>query len=88
MVWSQYVQDANPTTANNDYSSDDEDDTIYNNPLELQDWITWYSDDLMNLWMSMKAYREDTGNVHHFLNNMEWTDFCEFCYQFSSKYPN
>ena len=87
MVWSQYVQDANITNTN-DYSSDDEDDTIYSHPLEYQDWVTWYSDDLMNLWMSMKAYREDTGNVYHFLNSMEWTDFCEFCYQFSSKMPN
>jgi hypothetical protein len=87
MVWSQYVQDAN-NTHNNEYSSDDEDDTIYNRPLQYDDWVTWYSNDLMNLWMSMKAYREDTGNVYTFLNRMEWTDFCEFCYNFSSKMPN
>lgn len=88
MVWSHYVQDAVGINNNNDHSSDDEDNTIYNYPLEYQDWVTWYSDDLMNLWMSIKAYREDTGNVHNFLNSMQWTDFCEVCFQFSSGYPN
>ena len=87
MVWSQYVQDAN-NTHNNEYSSDDEDNNVRDYPLEYQEWVTWYSDDLMNLWMSMRAYREDTGNVTNFLNHMQWTDFCEFCYQFSSAYRN
>ena len=88
MVWSQYVEDVHSNR--NDYSSDDENETEHprNHPLEYQDWITWYADDLMNMWMSFKTYREDTGNVDHFLNNMQWTDFCEFCYAFSSKLPN
>ena len=88
MVWSHYVQDAVGININNDHSSDDDDDTIYNHPLEYQDWVTWYSDDLMNLWMSMKAYREDTGNQPYLLDQMDWNDFCEFCYNFSSKLPS
>jgi len=88
MVWSQYIEDVH--TSKNDYSSDEENelDPPCNRPLEFQDWITWYSDDLMNLWLSIKTYREDTGNVDNLLNNMDWNDFCEFCYAKSSKLPN
>ena len=84
MVWSQYVEEARVTETH--ISDSDEDDTLpRNRPLEYDDWITWYSDDLMNLWMSMKTYREDTGNEFNLLDKMQWTDFCEFCYKFSCK---
>lgn len=84
MVWSQYVEEARTTETH--LSDSDEDDTLpRNRPLEYDDWITWYSDDLMNLWMSMKTYREDTGNEFYLLDKMQWPDFCEFCYKFSCK---
>ena len=88
MVWSQYIEDVH--NVKNEYSSDEEYNMDHprNHPLEFQEWITWYSDDLMNTWLSMKRYREDTGIVHCFLNNMSWNDFCEFSYKYSSKFPN
>jgi len=88
MVWNQYLEDVHNNK--NDYSSDEENeiDPPRNRPLEFQDWITWYSDDLMNLWLSMKTYRQDTGNVDYLLNKMDWNIFCEFCYEYSSKLAN
>jgi hypothetical protein len=89
MVWGQYVQDAtNMPDADNSNHSDDEDDKMCiprNRPLTYDDWVTWYSTDLMNLWMGIKAYKEDSGNVSYILDSVNYSDFCEFCYAFSSK---
>ena len=88
MVWSQYVSDANTD------SMDIEDDNVIeetpsrNLPLDFQDWITWYSVDLTNMWLYIKHYREDSGNQHTILDQMDWNDFCEFCYRFSCKLPS
>jgi len=88
MVWNQYLEDVH--NCKNEYSSDEEHKIEHprNRPLDFQDWITWYSDDLMNMWMSMNTYRQDTGNVDHLMNKMDWNVFCEFCYEHSSKLPN
>lgn len=91
MVWSQYREDSIqvPNDTGSDLDDDQEELNIpRNRPLCFDDWITWYSNDLLNLWMSMKAYRENTGNQTFLLDQMEWTDFCEFCYNFSSKLPS
>ena len=90
MVWSQYREDS--IHAPNDTGGDDDNheelNIPRNRPLCFDDWITWYSNDLMNLWMSMRVYCEDTGNQPYLLDQMSWTDFCEFCYNFSSKLPS
>lgn len=88
MVWSQYVHDAQTDNMELDEDSIEETPPPRNLPLEYEDWITWYSDDLMNMWLSLKNYREDSGNQHNLLDIMEWTDFCEFCYRFSCKLPS
>jgi len=91
MVWSQYREDSIQDP--NDVGSDPEDNQEElniprNRPLPYDDWITWYSNDLLNLWMSIRAYKEDTGNQSFLLDQMDWNDFCEFCYKFSSKLPS
>ena len=89
MVWSQYIEEANITEHVMDWIEEDPDDIpSRNHPLEFQDWITWYSDDLMNMWLSIKHYREDSGNQRNILDKMSWNDFCEFCYTFSCKLPS
>jgi len=88
MVWSQYIADAHTEDMDLDDESMEETPLPRNLPLDYQDWITWYSDDLMNMWLSLKNYREDSGNQHNLLDTMEWTDFCEFCYRFSCKLPS
>ena len=81
MVWSEYVEQ---TTGNNDYSDDDEnDDFIPPRRLTIDDWTTWYSEDLLNMWFSLVQYREDSGRKHDIMKNATYTDFCEFCYHFS-----
>jgi len=80
MVWSEYVEQ---TTGKNDYSDDDDDDSIPPKRLTVDDWTTWYSEDLLNMWFSLVQYREDSGRKHAIMKNATYTDFCEFCYHFS-----
>lgn len=90
MVWSHYVNEAKMTDSHH-YSDDDVEDELRfpkNRPLEFQDWLTWYSNDLHNMWSSLRTYAADTGNTPYLLDGMEWTDFCEFCYRFSCKLPS
>jgi hypothetical protein len=88
MVWSQYIADAHTEDMDLDDESMEETPLPRNLPLDYQDWITWYSDDLMNMWLSLKQYSQDSGNQYTLLDGMEWTDFCEFCYRFSCKLPS
>ena len=81
MVWQEYV--AHTTThGENDYS-DEEDDYEPHGKLTVDEWTTWYSEDLMNMWMSLTQYREDSGRKHAIMKNASYTDFCEFCYHSS-----
>ena len=86
MVWRHYLEESNLTETSL-FSDDDnnEEDVPRNLPMEFDDWITWYSDDLMNLWSSIKTYREDSGISSFFLDHMDWNNFCEFCYQHSNR---
>ena len=83
MVWSEYVEH---TTGENDYSDDDGGDDIPQRRLTVDDWTTWYSEDLLNMWFSLVQYREDSGRKHDIMKHATYTDFCEFCYKFSHGY--
>ena len=86
MVWSEYVEH---TTGDNDYDySDEENPDVPIRRLNVDEWTTWYSQDLMNMWFSLVQYREDSGLKHAILKNGSYTDFCEFCYQFSHGYSS
>lgn len=78
MVWQEYVEH---TIGENDYSDEEYDDP--RGALSIDDWTTWYSEDLMNMWMSLTQYREDSGRKHCILKGASYTEFCEFCYYFS-----
>ena len=80
MVWSEYVEHTN---GENDYSDDENDDSIPPKRLTVDDWTTWYSEDLLNMWFSLVQYREDSGQKYDIMKNATYTDFCEFCYHFS-----
>jgi hypothetical protein len=82
MVWSEYVQETIPH-ANEYIEFSDDDGEIPNHPMTVDEWTTWFSQDLLNMWMSLRAYREDSGTFHDILKNATYTDFCEFCYYFS-----
>lgn len=87
MVWNQYMDDIPPVVS--DDMEEDQDEPIIprNRPMNYQDWITWYSDDLFNLWMNIRSYREECGLQRFLLNNLDWNEFCEICYYYSSKLP-
>jgi len=81
MVWSHYVSETYLTeVAPGGEIPDDGEE--YVDTLDYQDWITMNSDDLYNMWFSIKEYRENTGCI--LLQTMDWNDFCEFVYKFST----
>ena len=91
MVWSHYLQETTGSqaeTSTEAYNSDDEKSISRTKPLDYQMWLTWFSRDLMNLWMGIKAYKEDSGNETYILDQCEYDDFCSFCYELSCKLPS
>ena len=81
MVWSHYT---NELRLLDTQWSDDEEEVVSNDkPLEFQEWITEYSDDLLNIWNGVKGYTNETGISTRFLASLDWNEFCEFCYKFS-----
>ena len=91
MVWSHYLQETNNNQVDSTegYSSSDEERLpSRNRPMSYDEWITWYSNDLMNMWMGMRAYREDSGTSTYIMDQCEYDDFCRFCYEFSCQFPS
>jgi hypothetical protein len=82
MVWSEYL---NNETVWEDAHSDEENEPPITR-LTCDEWTTWYSQDLLNMWFSLRQYREDSGLQNHILEGGSYTDFCEFCYRFSNGY--
>ena len=81
MVWSEYVEH---TTGDNEYEySDDEYQEPPSRRLTVDEWTTWYSEDLLNMWFSLVQSRQDSGRFHDILKDGSYTAFCEFCYRFS-----
>jgi hypothetical protein len=92
MVWSEYVEYTNDYHHGEmDYDSEQE-EVLPPSPMDLEDWITWYSRDLMNMWFSLKQYREDSGISNYVMNFSTYSDFCEYCYKMSdgtrNSYPS
>ena len=90
MVWSHYIQETNnnQVDTNEEYHSDEDRVPPRNKPMPYDDWVTWFSNDLLNMWMGTKAYREDSGTSTYIMDNCEYEDFCIFCYEFSCKFPS
>lgn len=88
MVWSQYVDETRLASDNEDDSEEDELIIPRNKPMDVDTWISWYYNDLMNMWMSMRNYREDTSCSQFVLDKCDFEDFCQFCYDFSCRFPN
>jgi len=94
MVWNQYVDEANgPTEEFNDGNVGDffdGDDEVVPPPsrMSIEEWEEWFSRDLMNMWMSLRQYREDASVSNYIMNDASYTAFVEFAYQFSHGYAN
>ena len=48
-----------------------------------QDWHDWHSEDVLNMWMSLRQYLEDNHLNSTLLNKASFHDFAEFVRQFS-----
>lgn len=91
MVWSHYLQETTNNQADNNVENTSDDDELAiprNRPLDFDMWVTWFHNDLLNMWMSLRAYREDSSTTHFILDECEFHDFCEFCYEFSSRFAS
>jgi hypothetical protein len=74
MVWYQYVWEA--STGNEVDASDDDNDG--QEPLHVDDWIDYNSDELEYLWAILREYIDDAGS--RIFPNMSYEDFARFCH--------
>ena len=94
MVWNQYVDEANgPIDEFNDgnvgdFFDGDEEVEPPPSRMSIENWEEWFSRDLMNMWMSLRQYREDANVSNYIMNGCSYSEFVEFCYAFSHGYAN
>jgi len=81
----EYVKDDNRATNDAHHQETDDEYCMDNDPMELEDWETFYSDDLYNLWGRMEGYLQETGAAAYMLLHVPWPDFVKFCYNNSLK---
>lgn len=82
MVWSHYKNESELSTAS-PHKEDEGDDLPENVDLTYEDWCTHYSDDLYNMWSSLKTYVHDAVVDEYLLCFSKYDDFCTFVYNHS-----
>jgi hypothetical protein len=84
MVWSHYLEEANEAADESVKYGDDffEETEEYAPPIimNIEDWETWYSRDLMNMWFSLRSYTDDAGVSNFVMPFATYNKFVEFCY--------
>ena len=60
--------------AREDEMLDEEDELV----LDPESWHDWYSEDLLNMWFSLRQYCEDNYMAHRLLNKATFHSFCEY----------
>jgi hypothetical protein len=79
-LFNEYYEDAfNGEEALDDHDLDDEPE-----PLDPESWMDWNSEHLLNMWMSLRQYREDNYVNNTMMNLATFNDFCHFVMRFSS----
>jgi hypothetical protein len=51
--------------------------------LSPTDWHDWHSEDVLNMWMSLRQYLEDNHLNSTLMNKASFHNFAEFVRQFS-----
>ena len=77
MVWNQYVWEA--TNGNEAEWSDDENEKLNQEPLHIDDWIDFNSQQLEYLWAILQEYIDDAGS--RIFPAMRFEDFARFCHE-------
>ena len=75
MVWHQYVWEA--TTGNEADMSDDEYESQLQQPVHIDDWIDFNSEELNYLWAVIQEYSYDA--CSNLLRHMRSEDLARFC---------
>ena len=83
MTWNEYANEPDEDTA----AAPTRKLGYIGHGIELMycDWVSWYADDLQNMWSSLVEYKSDALVDKHVLNLSNFDIFCEFCYNHSSK---
>ena len=90
MVWSEFLKDsvlAPPQAGAEASPASTKLDNIANGTelpdnveLTFEDWKTWYSDDLQNMWRGLTAYVQDATIDDYLLCYSNYNDFCSYVY--------
>ena len=92
MVWKHYADEAyapeNELPDDVGGAVDDYEDRGPPEPMGFEDWCAWFSNDLLNMWMSLQSYGQDAGTSSYIMSDATYNDFCWFCYQFSRGWPS
>ena len=80
-----YVADDQYNTNNSHQPVDTQDDEIYrpDEVMSVEDWTSYYSDDLYNMWSMMRDYMEANGIKCYMMQDSDYSNFAEYCYSMS-----
>ena len=84
----EHVKDLQYTSSESHLQNlDSDDEIVYGNDeiMSISDWETYYSEDLYNMWSSLRSYIDTTGARAYCMEYSTYTDFVEWCYNMSSK---
>lgn len=84
MPWTQYQEEINSTLILHDQQLEQEEVPI-NEPLEFDDWVTYYEPHLSNMWETLTSYMEISRTRDGILPYVDFWDFCRYCYNSSDK---
>ena len=90
MVWSHYKNEAHQSGSHHNavHDYDDDKNISPNQIMQYEDWKTWYSTDLENMWLGVIGYLKDACIERDMFNEGDYDDFCSNIYNFSSRFPN
>jgi hypothetical protein len=78
MGFNEYAEDS--IMYGEDAFEEDQLDDGLMEPLDPESWQDWYSEDLLNMWMSIRQYKED----HYICDKATFNSFCEWAYKNST----
>ena len=82
-----HVKDLRYNMDSHHQGNDSDDEILYgiNEDMSIEDWETFYSEDLYNMWSNLREYMAETGSGLYLLQRADYTEFVQFCYDTSSK---
>jgi hypothetical protein len=78
MGFNEYAQDS--IIYGEDAIEDDLQDDGLMEPLDPESWQDWHSEDLLNMWMSIRQYKEE----RYICDRATFNSFCEWSYKNST----